>query len=129
MSGESTRRNFLKVSALGLAASAASSSPFAEVSSASAVAPGELEVWVTNHSQRCIRAKNFSWKTSGDAASGAVITLDPEQQFQTILGFGAAFTDASCYMFNQLTAPARAQLFHEMFHPSEMALRDRKSVV
>ena len=36
--------------------------------------------------------------------SGEIITLNPEQKFQEILGFGAAFTDASCYMFNQLSA-------------------------
>ena len=32
-----------------------------------------------------------------------------------MLGFGAAFTDAACYMFNQLPAPARDELFHELF--------------
>ena len=40
----------------------------------------------------------------------------------SLLGFGAAFTDAACYLFNQLAGPAREQLFHEMFHPSEMGL-------
>ena len=54
--------------------------------------------------------------------SEAAIVLNPGKKFQTILGFGAAFTDAACYMFNQLSGPAREQLFHEMFHPSEMGL-------
>jgi len=39
-----------------------------------------------------------------------------------MLGFGAAFTDAACYMFNQLSASAREPLFHDLFHPSEMGL-------
>ncbi len=39
-----------------------------------------------------------------------------------MLGFGAAFTDAACYTFNQLSPPARETLFHELFHPSEMGL-------
>ncbi len=39
-----------------------------------------------------------------------------------MLGFGAAFTDAACYMFKQLSASAREQLFHELFHPSETGL-------
>ena len=43
-------------------------------------------------------------------------------KFQEILGFGGAFTDATCYTFDQLEPAAREQLFHEMFHPSEMGL-------
>jgi glucosylceramidase len=39
-----------------------------------------------------------------------------------MLGFGAAFTDAACYTFNRLDVSVREQLFHEMFHPSEMGL-------
>jgi len=38
------------------------------------------------------------------------------------LGFGGAFSDAACYTFNRLAPPAREQLFHELFHPSEMGL-------
>ena len=34
----------------------------------------------------------------------------------------APSTDATCYMFNQLEPSAREQLFHELFHPSEMGL-------
>jgi glucosylceramidase len=48
--------------------------------------------------------------------------LNPKTKFQQILGFGGAFTDATCYTFNRLAAPAREQLFHELFHPSEMGL-------
>jgi glucosylceramidase len=47
---------------------------------------------------------------------------EPRIKFQEILGFGGAFTEATCYMFNQLEPSAREQLFHELFHPSEMGL-------
>jgi len=57
----------------------------------------------------------MSW-TSGKA-SGAVIDLHPESKFQEVLGFGAAFTDASCYVLNQLESSSRGTLFHELFHP------------
>jgi glucosylceramidase len=50
------------------------------------------------------------------------VTLDPSKQFQDVLGFGAAFTDAACYTFNRLDPGARESLFHELFHPSEMGL-------
>jgi glucosylceramidase len=50
------------------------------------------------------------------------MVLNPSKKFQAILGFGAAFTDAACYMFNQLAAPVRVQLFHEMFLSSQLGL-------
>ena len=48
--------------------------------------------------------------------------MNPANKYQAILGFGAAFTDAACYTFNRLDASVREQLFHEIFHPSEMGL-------
>ncbi len=120
MPGDSTRRNFLKISAAGLAATAASRHALA--SSAAGGAPGKMDVWVTNPTQQCTRVADISWKARSGSATGAAITLDPGKQFQTILGFGGAFTDATCYMFNQLSSGARDQLFHEMFHPSELGL-------
>jgi glucosylceramidase len=39
-----------------------------------------------------------------------------------MLGFGAAFTDAACYMLNQLHSDERAALMHELFAPDEMAM-------
>jgi len=38
----------------------------------------------------------------------AVIQIDPSARFQEILGFGAAFTDASCYLLSEL-APEKRQ--------------------
>jgi len=54
--------------------------------------------------------------------SGDVIEIQPQQQYQEILGFGCAFTDASCYMFQQLAEADREKLLHELFHPSELGL-------
>ena len=123
MPRESTRRNFLKLSAVGLTATAAvAQNPLRAGGVASTPSSGELSVWVTNQVLRCARARNISWKAASGASTGNVITLDPAKRFQIVLGFGAAFTDAACYMFNQLSSSARAQLFHEMFHRSELGL-------
>lgn len=48
--------------------------------------------------------------------------IDPGMQFQDILGFGAAFTDAACYTLHQLPPPARDELLNELFHPSQVGL-------
>ena len=55
-------------------------------------------------------------------ASNSNITLYPSKQFQEILGFGAAFTDAACFTLTRLSSDARRQLFHTLFGGSQMGL-------
>jgi glucosylceramidase len=83
---------------------------------------GDIAVRVTSGKLRYATAASLIWRTGAPEKSDNAIALDPSQKFQEMLGFGGAFTDATCYMFNQLPSPAREQLFHELFHPSEMAL-------
>ncbi len=121
MSSESTRRDFLKISAIALAGTASASGD-AAANTASAPPSGKLDVWVTSQSVRCTKAKAIQWQTRSAGSTETLIALDPAKQFQTVLGFGAALTDASCYMLNQLSPSAREKILHEMFHPSEMGL-------
>lgn len=125
MLSERTRREFLKRSGLTLAAGAlaASSRESAMASGAAArsAASGEVSVWVTAGKRRHESAPPVLWQKARGAGKDAIV-IDPEKKYQEILGFGAAFTDASCYMFNQLSEDARALLFKQMFHPSEMGL-------
>jgi glucosylceramidase len=87
----------------------------------SAAPQGDIAVRVTSGKLRYASAASLTWRTADKTAENAIV-LDPGKKFQEMLGFGAAFTDAACYTFNQLPAPARDQLFHELFHPSEMGL-------
>lgn len=118
------------MSALGLAAAvvpdvvgpaaAASANPASgnEMSNSSP----EISVWVTAGDQRFAVAPRVTWRPAAGTATTDQLRLNPGAKFQQILGFGGAFTDATCYMFNQLAPSAREQLFHELFHPSEMGL-------
>lgn len=117
MSNEQTRRTFLKLSAVGFAAS--TTPRF----SAAIPAPESSLITVreTSGDLRYSTAPELFWQTR-EPTGNDVVTLNPSQKFQDILGFGAAFTDAACCTFNRLDAPARESLFHELFHPSEMAL-------
>jgi glucosylceramidase len=81
----------------------------------------DILVRVTGGKLRYASAPRLTWRTAS-AADENVIAIDPRRKFQEMLGFGAAFTDAACYTFNQLPSPDREQLFHELFHPSEMGL-------
>ncbi len=123
MSTESTRRDFLRISAAGLAANAVTEATPAWASLRPAN-PGaaEITVRVTDKKRRFETTSPLAWRQGSGQRSAETIALNPEKKFQEILGFGAAFTDASCYMFNQLSADSREQLFHELFHPSELGL-------
>jgi glucosylceramidase len=124
MSQGSTRRDFLRTSGWAMAAGSlsAAAAKLPRAGSPERVpAAGEVSVWVTSDSQRFARVASAAWRMVSGAAKN-VIALDPGKKMQPILGFGAAFTDAACYMFNQLSPSAREQLFHELFHPAEMGL-------
>jgi glucosylceramidase len=125
MSDTTSRRDFLKISALGLGAMGAmpaASAAAADKAVETAAPRSEISVRVTAGDRRFAADQPVQWQKGAHAASPNTVRLDPSQRFQEILGFGGAFTDGACYMFNQLTAPAREQLFHELFHPSEMGL-------
>ncbi len=49
-----------------------------------------------------------------------VIKLDPDKKYQEILGFGGAFTDASCYLINTLDKDAREELMKNLYSQSGM---------
>jgi len=117
MMHEKTRRDFLRLSATGLVAAATTD---ALPSVGSSAPDGEILRWVTNPGLRFQRAASLQWKPSSRPRAKDDIVVDPGKRGQEILGFGAAFTDASCYTLNQLSASARDHLIHELFHPSEM---------
>jgi len=118
-----TRRDVLKMSLVGLTATA-SAKAFSvfQGSASTASPPTEIKGWVTNEKLRFSSAQRLVWRTGAGKPSAQAILLNPDQKFQDILGVGAAFTDAACFMFNQLSAASREQLFHELFHVSEMGL-------
>lgn len=125
MSNPYTRRDFLALSALGLtAASARTTAAVAQPRADKGPTPAsaEVEVWVTSNDKRLQRAPSVLWRPVSRSPAGEFIVLSPPKKYQEILGFGAAFTDATCYNFSQLSPPARENLFHQLFHPSEMGL-------
>src|SRR5208283_1805845 len=117
MSDLRTRRDFVKLSTAALAFADAVNLSAAETD----VPFGEIEVHVTAESKRYALEAPVSWRPVAGSTDDAIV-LNPRETYQEVLGFGAAFTDAACYTFQRLDAGAREQLFHELFHPSEMGL-------
>jgi len=127
MTNQTSRRSFLGISALGLAAMVVPDvvPPVPAVTASrngTSQSNPEISIWVTSGDERFAAAPRTSWRPAVGTPGTDHLRLEPSIKFQDILGFGGAFTDATCYTLNRLLPPEREQLFHELFHPSEMGL-------
>jgi len=122
MADASSRRDFLKLSVRGTAALTGVTALGRFVNASVGGPAGDVSVWITDGTQRLKRAPSVVWQSALGSSAQNTLVLDPGKKFQEVLGFGAAFTDASCYTFNRLDPVARGKVFHELFHPFEMGL-------
>ena len=117
------RREFLRGTAVATAFAALSP----QAGSASSVlsempAPKQdVEVFITDGSRRHQRASSPRWSEVRGASTGSTLVIDPAKKSQPILGFGAALTDAACYVISRLPDAARRDLLNDLFAPKEMA--------
>lgn len=108
--GQIDRRTFLELAVL--AACSTATRPLAASSST-----GSVKAWRTAGRQYCQPIEPPVWKQT-IASAPLSIQLDPSQRYQEVLGFGAALTDASCYLLHQLDSDRRRALLDECFGPS-----------
>lgn len=111
-----TRRKFLQNAAAATAALAASRSSLLWAAPATSV-----QAWTTSKERRFGRIEAPQWRAATTKATGG-IRLDPGLRYQKILGFGAAFSDASCYLFDKLNPQQRQALLSDLFGPSGLRL-------
>lgn len=116
--GNFNRRDFLKISAATAAVAAVPGAVKAVASDGPTT--GEIAVWSTYGDQRFAKQDPIRW--SRNSSHSNVIKVSAAQQYQQVLGFGAAFTDAACYTFDRLDPGARKDLFEELFSPSHLNL-------
>jgi len=112
------RRDFIRLTAsaaTGIAAIGETSGTHASVSEPA----GEIKVRLTAGTKRYSEEPSIRWGTARPGAANS-IAFDSSRKYQTMLGFGASFTDASCYMFDQLAPTDRERLFTELFDTSGM---------
>src|SRR5271156_3621629 len=70
---------------------------------------GELRGWIRVGDRHFERFQTEAWQASTTTA-GPEIEIDPARRFQHVLGFGGAFTDASCYLLSKMAAGDREKL-------------------
>jgi glucosylceramidase len=83
--------------------------------------PGPLQIRFTHADKRLQPGPRLSWGPRHSNSAGT-IDLDPGCTFQEILGFGAALTDAACYVLHQLSPSKRQEFLREVFSPAAMGL-------
>lgn len=54
--------------------------------------------------------------TEGEAGLAVQLSIDEGTTYQTVIGFGGAFTEAAAYTLDQIQPETRAQVIHDYFH-------------
>jgi glucosylceramidase len=113
-----TRHGFLKMVAASTMALSLAGTAFAETKEPRPV--GDITVRVTTADKRYALVDPLHWhRASGKPGTNTIVIL-PARKQQPILGFGAALTDAACYMINQMPEAERERLLQELFDPKQM---------
>ena len=88
-----------------------------------AAPPASMQVFVTGGKQRhqAVEPVRFAAAPPSPPPSD-VITVDPKTKYQTVLGFGSALTDASCFLLSRMDPGARERFLKETYSPQQMGL-------
>jgi glucosylceramidase len=115
------RRTF--VSAAAASAALLLVSPYEKALAAQPGTPGSLTGYLTSARAKHAPMDPMQWKLASAArAIGDTVVVDAGERYQKMLGFGAAFTDASCFMFNSMDPSSRQKLYADLFSPQQMNL-------
>src|ERR1700689_2770430 len=117
---KTNRRDFLKIAASVSAAVAAGEAKplYAE----SEAMPGTVRAWLTSPTEKFQPVQSPPQWETGKELSALAISLNPRTLQQEILGFGGAFTDASCYLLSQLVPDARHAFLSDLYGPAGLRL-------
>ncbi|KAL0492027.1 glucosylceramidase [Acrasis kona] len=81
----------------------------------------QIEVYETQKetSLRITRGRDLQW-SSNDRTANAVLTVDVDsnKQYQPIIGWGGAFTEASAHVFKQLNPQVQDEVMEAYFGPN-----------
>lgn len=108
-----SRRSFVQSASVSAAALAFAPRSFA------GSAPVPVRVWSTYRDQRHKEGASIAWQPASALRANAIV-LNPAEKRQSILGFGAALTDSSCYVLSRVAQADRTAILREMFDPGAM---------
>ena len=79
-------------------------------------------LYVTDAMEKHAARAPLQWAKAVAGAPGATIEIDCTRQYQPILGFGVALTDASCFLLSGLPAAERHAFLTDVYSPSGLNL-------
>ena len=89
-----------------------------ETSSSKGSDINSLQMYLTDPSAKIFFAKQETPKIGKNDEKCAEITIDSNERFQTIDGFGFALTGGSAYLLNKMSANDRAEVLKRFYDPS-----------
>jgi glucosylceramidase len=112
------RERLIKVLAVVATAAVGASALFLLQGTAQAATGPTVSVWTTtpDRSQLMAKGTNQVFDSAG-SRPGQMINVDPQQQFQTMDGFGASLTDSSAALLYGLPAAQRDEVMRSIFDP------------
>jgi glucosylceramidase len=141
MNKQASRRKFLKNSALLTVSLGARAIPSTTANQVAKAAPAETvresdlrtpsnaSVWFTNVNERMAAGTPIHWEMALPSVVEGAVRINPNNQFQEILGFGGCFSDAACYQIMQLRPRLREEFLHDLFHPSGLGLSVNRTCI
>ncbi len=113
------RRSFLKTACTSAAAVAVSNRFTAFALSAS---DSGIQAFVTDAKRRHESLPVIGWSSKSDSGEKEEIIIDESVRHQPLLGFGAAFTDASCFLLSTMPPQTRQKVMNDFFSPAGLNL-------
>ena len=99
----------------GIAIAAAVVTAGSTLVSPAATAATNASVWLTT-ADRSNLLRQQGDVTFGSGGSGSTITVNPNSAYQSMVGFGASFTDAAAW--NIFNSPRRNEIMNNLFNKS-----------
>ena len=86
-------------------------------------------LYVTDAMEKYAERPGLQWSAAAARVPGATIEIDSTLEYQPILGFGAALTEASCFLLHSMPAPARHVFLSETYSPLGLNLTLGRSCI
>lgn len=78
----------------------------------------DVQVWLSTADRTARLARTPDLRLREPTPDRPTIAIDPDERYQSIVGFGAAITDSSAWLLQTRLGPAqRAELLNELFGP------------
>jgi glucosylceramidase len=86
-------------------------------------------LYVTDALEKYAARPGLQWSGAVARVRGATIEIDSTREYQPILGFGAALTEASCFLLQGMPAAARHTFLTEAYSPLGLNLSVGRSCI